>query len=282
MPSAYGRMYPMRKNVVITGAANGIGKALSELFLNENATVWGIDRDEKNLLEIQNKTKKYAQNFHPFICDISDLKALESTAKEIFAQSGGIDTWVNNAGISGLGDFMNSSMEEFQKVIQINLLALVQGTKLAISHMEPAGKGTVVNIASVAGHIAAPYLAAYSASKFAVVGFSAAVREELKLKVVPIKIVVVSPGFVNTKIIEKGSQFGFPDYLSFLLADANSVAREVFEGIRRGQENIFPSLHGKVLAKMGRYFPNVTIKGSRILLSKSFKDLVLFRKLPPP
>lgn len=271
----------MGLNIAITGAANGIGKALSEKFLNGGAKVWGLDKDVKALGELESKSRRFGHPLVPIACDLSNQSEFEKTAGDIFADSKGIDTWINNAGISGMGDFSTKSFSDFEQVMKINLNALVLGTRLALSHMEERGKGTIVNVASVAGHVPCPYLTAYSASKFAVVGFSQALREELKLRQVPVKIVLVSPGFVDTQMIAKGTDAGFPEYLGFLLSNVDSVASEIYSGIKKGSLDIFPGLNGKILASLGRYFPKMTVKGSRVLLSKSLKDLLLFRKSPP-
>jgi short-subunit dehydrogenase len=206
---------------------------------------------------------------------------MKSALAEITKKTPAIHFWINNAGVSGLGDFMEKPLEDFDHTLKINLSGVVIGTRLALEHMEKLGQGTIVNVASVAGHISAPYLTAYSASKHAVVGFTRALRQEMKLKDCPIKLLLVSPGFVDTQMIERGTQAGFPNWLSSLLSTPENVADEMLNGIVQNREEIFPTLNGKALLKMYRLFPNLTSHSSRLLLSKSLKDLVLLRKTPP-
>lgn len=269
------------KIVVITGAASGIGKSLTQTFLNRGATVWGLDKNSVGLSQLEKEGEKYSEPIRTLRVDVSSVEDMQTALKEISAKTPAIHFWVNNAGISGLGDFMERSLEEFDETVKINLNGVVIGTRLALEHMEKLGQGTIINVASVAGHISAPYLTAYSASKHAVVGFTRALRQELKLKDCPIHLLLVSPGFVDTQMIEKGTQFGFPNWLSSVLSTPDAVADEMLNGIVRNQEEIFPTFNGKALMKMYRIFPSLTAKSSRILLSKSVKDLVFLRKTPP-
>lgn len=266
---------------MITGAAGGIGTCLVKEFLDFGATVWGLDLDKEALEKLAENHKKYGKNFFPWCTDVSSEAKLREARDEILTKSKDIHIWINNAGVSGLGDFQSSTQESFERVIQINLNGVVLGTRLALERMEHAGFGTIVNIASVAGHIAAPYLSAYSASKHGVVGFTRALREELHLKQSPVKTLLASPGFVDTKIIEKGTDYGFPEWLNFLLATPLKTAREIIVALEKGKEEVIPSLNGKMIFTASRLLPNLTLQSSRVLLSKSLKDLVLLRKNPP-
>jgi uncharacterized protein len=269
------------KVVVITGAAGGIGRALAQRFLEHGATVWVLDRNQEGLAEIQKEGKKFSEPVMTLKVDVSNIEDMTSALGEISQKTPALHYWVNNAGISGLGGFMEKSLEEFEATIRVNLNGVVIGTRLALAHMERLGQGTIVNVASVAGHISAPYLSAYSASKHGVVGFTRALRQELKLKDCPIKLLLVSPGFVDTQMIERGTHEGFPEWLSPLLATPDDVSTEMLKGILKTQEEIYPTLNGKALLKMYRVFPTLTSRSSRLLLSKSLKDLVLLRKTPP-
>lgn len=269
------------KVVVITGAAGGIGRALTHAFLSSGASVWAIDQNIAGLKSLEKGGEKFSEPIQTLKVDVSNYDDVKTALQEITAKTPAIHFWVNNAGVSGLGDFMEKSFEEFEFTLKVNLNGVVIGTRLAIEHMEKLGRGTVVNVASVAGHISAPYLCAYSASKHGVVGFTRALRQELKLKDCPIKLLLVSPGFVDTEMIQKGTREGFPNWLSSVLSTPEDVAFEMLTGIVRGKEEIFPTWNGKALLKMNRLFPSMTAKSSRLLLAKSFKDLLLLRKTPP-
>lgn len=269
------------KVVVVTGAAGGIGSSLVKQFLDVGATVWGLDLNKEALDALADTHKKYGKNFFSKAVDVTSEAELRAAREEILQQSKDIHIWINNAGISGLGDFQSSTQSAFERVIQINLNAVVSGTRLALERMEHVGFGMIVNIASVAGHVAAPYLTAYCASKHAVVGFTRSLREELSLKQSPVKLFLVSPGFVDTKIIEKGKDYGYPEWLDFLLATPDKVASEIVKALAKGKLEIIPTINGKVIFGVSRFLPNFTANTSRILLSKSLTDLLLLRKNPP-
>ncbi len=269
------------KVVVITGAAGGIGACLVRQFLDQGATVWGLDLNKEELDKLSESHKKRGKQFFPLVTDVTNEIDLKSSREGILAQSKDIHIWVNNAGISGLGDFQSSTQSSFERVIQINFNALVSGTRLALERMEHVGFGTIVNIASVAGHVAAPYLSAYCASKHAVVGFTRSLTAELGLKQSPVKMLLVSPGFVDTNIIEKGKDYGYPEWLSFMLATPEKVAKEIIAAIEKGKQEVIPTINGKLIFGASRLLPNLTLHSSKILLSKSLTDLVMFRKNPP-
>jgi short-subunit dehydrogenase len=266
------------KVVIITGAAGGIGRALAGAMLEAGATVWGWDLSLEGLETLKRQGEKLGQEIRTRQVDVTDPKAMEAAAAEVFAREKRIDYWVNNAGIVGIGSFAQLPANEFDRVIQINFSALVTGTRLALGYMEDQGSGTIVNIASVAGHVPAPFLIAYTASKHAVVGFTRSLREELRLRDSNIRCTLVSPGFVDTALIARKSKaMGFPEWLSWALASPDAVAREIVIGLRKGHEEIFPALNGRVILRMYRLLPQFTVRRSRIFLADSFKDFLLNR-----
>ncbi len=260
-----------RRRVVITGAAGGIGRALGEKLLEAGAEVWAVDLDEIGLVAWEREARKLGQKVHPVVGDVSEETTLERALRE----ASPVDVWINNAGVSGLGEFKKLTGEQFDRVIEINLQAVVKGTRLALKDMESRGKGRIVNVASVAGHLAPPFMSAYVATKHAVVGFTRALREELRLSGSSVKLSLVSPGFVNTSILAKGQTLGFPKWLEWALVSPNTVAREILAALARGEAEVFPTWNGRLMLRMYRLFPRTTIRGSKVLLARSFKDWLL-------
>lgn len=260
------------KVVVVTGAAGGIGKNLVNQFAREGATVCGWDLSEAGLETLKTHGQKEGVEILTHKVDVTDENQLKAARDAVIAKHGGIDVWVNNAGISGAGDFENNSVADFSKVLAINLVAVMTGTHLALQVMETRGTGLVVNIASVAGLVPCPFLTAYSASKHGVVGFTRALRQELALKSSTIRLLLVCPGFVETEMLAKGTKYGFPEWLGWVPGSPADVAAAVVQGVRKEREEIFPTMNGKVLARLNRHFPGVFSSGQRLLLSKSLKD----------
>lgn len=259
------------KHVVITGAASGIGRSLAEHLLKAGAQVWAVDIDETALRAWSVEARKKGQKLHPVPGDVTQLATLESARRAATP----VDYWINNAGISGLGEFRRMSPAAFQKVIAINLDAVVNGSRIALEEMDAHGKGRIVNLASVAGHLPPPFMTAYAATKHAVVGFTRALREEMRLSGCAVKVSLVSPGFVNTAILAKGEALGFPKWLDWALVSPEKVAQEILTALARGEEEIFPTWNGRLMLRLYRHFPRTTVKGTKLLLARSFKDWLL-------
>lgn len=261
------------KRFVVTGAASGIGRAVAEALLKRGAIVAAWDRDETGLASLEKSAKSFGKECVPTVVDVTDGKAIRAARDA----AGPIEGWMNIAGIAKTGAFVAMGDREFDRVIQVNFASLVDGTRAALEVMEAQGAGTIVNVASVAGFLPAPFLAAYSASKHAVVGFTRAVTEELRLADSPVKLVLVAPGFVETAMISGASGLKFPDWLKWLPSRPELVAREILDGLEKKKDEIYPSRNGRWMMRMARAFPQKSIRGSRVLLSRSLKDWLLNR-----
>ena len=265
------------KTIVITGGAGGIGQSLAEKFLAEGASVFVWDLHEVGLEKLQRQAQGRGEDCHIRVVDVTSAKQMSAALESLLTVRRKVDVWVNNAGMAGLGSFGELSAERFEKVIQLNLGSVVHGSRLALSHMEEFGGGWIINMASVAGHLAAPFMTAYSATKHAVVGFTRALREELRLQNSGVRVMLVSPGFVDTSLISKGEKLGFPSWLEWALATPDHVTHEIMTGLRRQREEVFPTWNGKLMLQLFRFFPNVTLRSSKVLLTRSFKDYLLNR-----
>lgn len=266
------------KSVVVTGAGSGIGRVLALKLAALNADVWAADIATDSLASLAEEAEKLGHSLHVNVLDVVDADALARLRDAVLAERRSLDFWVNNAGIAGLGAFLDTTPADFFKVLDVNLKGLVNGTRVALEAMEKAGAGTIVNMASVAGHLPAPFMTAYNASKHGVVGFTRSLQSELKLKGSVVKIMMVSPGFVDTKIIARGEKLGFPESLSFLLATAESVADAVVKGMLSHRDEIYPTLNGKVMKGLYGWFPKTTVRSSRMLLAKNFRDILSNRQ----
>ena len=132
-------------------------------------------------------------------------------------------------------------------------------------------------MASIAGHVGGPYIAPYCATKHAVVGFTRALRAELALQTSCVQLVLVSPGFVDSQMISLGKKFGFPEWLKWMLSTPEKVSAEVLAGLERRKTEIYPTLNGRLMLRLQKTFPSAVTPSSRLLLTRSFKDLLLNR-----
>jgi len=270
------------KNIVITGSGDGIGKALAqELTRKYNANIHAIDIDQAKLTQLVVDEKKYGNQIYPYTADVSSFESMTKVTEEIILEAGHIDIWINNAGISRTASFLKTAPDLTQKVIQTNLNGVINGTYTALSHMQRQASGYIINIASIAGHVPAPYMVAYAAAKHGVVGFTRSLQCELNFDNSPIQLMLVSPGFVNTSLIQQKDQLTFPDWMSWTLSSPTAVAKSICNAIRKDQAEITPTINGKVMKKLYTHFPNQTLKGSKVFLTKKISDILFNRYIEP-
>ena len=119
------------KVAVVTGAGSGIGKALTQSLLQRGATVWGLDINSSALSSLEREAEKFSEPIQTLKVDVTNYDDMKSALKEMTLKTPAIHFWINNAGISGLGDFMEKSLDEFDQTLKVNLNGVVIGTRLA-------------------------------------------------------------------------------------------------------------------------------------------------------
>ncbi len=191
-------MRPTRKVIAITGASSGIGRATARLFAARGWNVGLIARDEAGLEAARREVVAAGGKGCVAVADVSDLHLLDAAASRVERVLGPIDVWVNDAGVSAYGAFLDVTPAEFQRVTDVTYGGVVNGTRVALARMKPRNRGTVVNLGSVIAFRAAPLQSPYSGAKFAVRGFSEAVRSELLGERSAVRVSMVHPPSVNT------------------------------------------------------------------------------------
>lgn len=186
------------KVVVITGAGSGIGRALAENFAKAGARLALADNHEGNLTDTANLLGS-AEILNETL-DVANREAVYAFADKVKAKFGGADIVINNAGVTFGNTVEDSSYEDFEWLMGINFWGVVYGTKAFLPLLKEADESAVVNISSVFGIIAFPGQAAYNASKFAVRGFTEALRHELNLEASSCLPISVHPGGIKTNI----------------------------------------------------------------------------------
>lgn len=178
--------------------------------------------------------------------DVSSADEVEKALLEATAQSGRLDYVFNNAAIAAVGEFRDGSIEDFRRVVDVNLFGVVHGSAAAYRIMLRQGFGHIINVSSVTGFMPAPILTAYSATKWAIIGFSLALREEAAG--LGVKVSVACPGLVNTDIAERNFYWNVrkEDYLAWLpwrkhMLTPETAAASILRGVARNQAVIvFP------------------------------------------
>lgn len=189
------------KIAVITGAGKGIGKATSELFVKEGATVIGVSRTEKDLKKIEKETEKFKGTFIPFKADITDEKQVKKIFSFVEKKFKKLDILVNNAGIAPFGSIFDMDPEKFLYCLKLNIWSAFLCTQQAVKIMAKTQKGKIINVGSVCSHWAGGGGAgAYIASKYGLKGFTEAVMREMQVKGLDISVGMVCPGIVDTTL----------------------------------------------------------------------------------
>ncbi len=219
--------------VVITGASSGIGRATAHAFAKSGATVVIAARNEVALHDVAQAIMGAGGRAQVVATDVADWQQVERLARETMNAFGRIDTWVNAAAGVVYATVEDTSIEEAERVLQVDLLGTIYGVKAALEQMKHQGRGTIINIGSVASIRALPYLSAYCAAKHGVKGFSESLRMELAREHPNIHVTLVLPSGVNTPFFNHArSKLGVkpmpipPAYSPELVADAIVSAAE--------------------------------------------------------
>ncbi|GAA4426508.1 SDR family NAD(P)-dependent oxidoreductase [Actinokineospora soli] len=228
------------KVAVVTGAASGIGAALVRRLLAEGARVAASD--------IAELPETGARNFR---VDVSDRDAVYAHAADVVAEFGRVDLVVNNAGVALKGTVQQMSDEDLHWVMDTNFWGVVHGTRAFLPHLIST-RGSVVNVSSAFGLIAVPTQSAYNAAKFAVRGFTEALRQEMRLAGTGVGVTCVHPGGVRTGIARHGRTSipdEKPDFARSLdkvaITKPDAAARIILEAARRDRARVLvgPDAH---------------------------------------
>ncbi len=184
--------------VVITGGSSGIGLSAAQLFARKGWQVGLIARGPKALQAAATQLTEAGGVVATAIADVADLAALRQAASSLAAELGPIDVWVNNAGVSVFSPFVDMSDDEFRRVTDVVYGGAVNGSRVALEHMRPRDAGTIVNVCSAIGLRGIAMQTAYSGAKYAMRGFSEALRAELVHARSRVWLGVVYPPSVNT------------------------------------------------------------------------------------
>jgi NAD(P)-dependent dehydrogenase (short-subunit alcohol dehydrogenase family) len=187
------------KTVLVTGAGSGIGRETALAFARRGADLVVCDVDEPAMTKTAEDVRALGRSASGHVVDVADAERMRAFAEAVHADVEALDVLVNNAGV-GLGaTFLETTLEDWSWIVGINLLGVVHGCHFFVPKMVARGRGGhVVNVASAAGYLASAGLSAYSTTKFAVVGLSEALREELAPH--GIGVTAVCPGIINTAI----------------------------------------------------------------------------------
>lgn len=230
---------------LVTGGGAGIGRATSQLLAAEGAVVVVADRDPEAAAE----TASALGGPHlARALDVVDRASFSALMDEVEEQLGPIDLLVNNAGIMPLSPLAQEDDAVTARILEVNLHAVIHGTREAVRRMVPRGRGHIVNISSTAGRAGLAGGATYSASKWGVIGFSEAVHSELAGT--GVELTVVLPAIVNTSLGE-----GVDSPLGMRRVEPDDVAGAIVAAVRRPRFEVYTPWEAGPLAHVGAVLP---------------------------
>jgi short-subunit dehydrogenase len=263
--------------MLITGASQGIGKSLAELAAARGVKVLAAARSVELLEELAKQVRLSGGVLETVQADITsplDRQRMVEAAQRHF---GGLDILVNNAGIGATGHFADVSGERMRKIMEVNFFGLTETTRVFLPVLKLGHNPAIVNISSIAGLRGIPARSEYSASKFAVQGFSEALRAELAKD--GVDVLVVCPGFTATNfsqnMIEQKALIQY-DHLRGMSSE--QVAQATLKAIAKGKNEIHLTLQGKLVALVSRFFPRIADRIAKKKVRALFQDEIAARK----
>jgi len=248
------------KVVIITGAASGIGRALSEALCREKAIVVAADVNQEGLEEVASINNKEGGRVIPKVIDVSNSEDVKEMIDETVSENERIDYIFNNAGLTISGETHDLTLEHWQKVIGVNLMGVIYGTTYAYSVMIKQQFGHIINIASLAGLIGYPMNTPYATTKYGVVGLSTSLREEGAD--LGVKVSVVCPGYIDTGIFDTAVMLNVDkkqiiDNLPFKLMEVKKAAELILKGVVRNKAIITFPFYAGLVWKIHRLHPGL-------------------------
>ena len=258
------------KVAAITGAASGMGRALALALARERCHLALSDCNVLGLAQTVSEVTRSAPDVvvTSAAVDVSQRAAVHAWAAQVAAEHGRVNLIFNNAGVALSSTIEGMSYDDLDWIIGINFWGVVHGTKAFLPYLKASGEGHVVNTSSVFGLFAQPGMGAYNASKYAVRGFTDALRQELDLMDCGVSATVVHPGGVRTCIartsrvspsvnglLVRDADQGRAEFEKFFITSAEQAAQAILAGVRANRRRVLIGPDARVADFMARLLP---------------------------
>lgn len=237
------------KSVVVTGASSGIGWGAAKVLTRAGFRVFGSVRRQADAERLK---KELGDKFVPLLFDVTDETGVKRAAEEVRAALGGetLAGLVNNAGVAVAGPLLHLAPEEYRQQFEVNIIGVIIATQafapfLGVDRDLKGPPGRIVNISSVGGRSATPFMSPYNASKFALEGLSESLRREMML--FGIDVIVIAPGAVATEIWRKAEEADYSRYANTPFAPMIERVRDYM--LTRGPKGLKPERLGRTILK---------------------------------
>ncbi|TGA98195.1 SDR family oxidoreductase [Sporolactobacillus shoreae] len=223
--------------IVITGASSGLGRETALLFSEKGALTILLARNREKLDGLKKEIEKSNGRSDCFCLDVGDTDQVASVFGKIIAKYQRIDVLINCAGFGKFEYVVSSKTDDIKNMFEVNVIGLIACTQAVLPQMISRGHGQIVNIASIAGKIATPKSAVYSASKNAVIGFSNGLRLEMEQN--GVFVTVINPGPIRTPFFKVADPDGvYTANIGRFMLDARYVAERILEAVIRKKREI--------------------------------------------
>ena len=262
--------------ILVTGASQGIGQALAMAAAVRGARVLAVARSQNLLHELSGQVRTRGFSFEVLVGDVTNPQDRQRMADETMKRLGGLDILVNNAGIGATGHFAEVSPDRLRKIMEVNFFGMTEMIRVFLPILKQGRRPAIVNISSIAGKRGIPARSEYSASKFAVQGFSEALRAELAKD--GIDVLVICPGLTQTNfsqnMLEQKAKMPM-DHMRGMTADG--VAEVIIRSIEKGRNEVCLTGQGKLIVFMSRFFPRWADRIAARRVRVLFKDEIAAR-----
>jgi NAD(P)-dependent dehydrogenase (short-subunit alcohol dehydrogenase family) len=248
---------------VVTGAGSGIGRALALRLAEMGSAVALADVDEAGMMETVSLLGERRAAVSTHVVDVADEEAMRNFADDVVARYGRVTLLINNAGVALYGNFEEIALEDFRWLMSINFWGMVYGVKYFLPVLRRQPRGHIANLSSVFGMVAPPGQCAYATSKFAVRGFTEALRHELAGSNVGVS--VVHPAGVKTSIARRArlaagvpetrKTEGIATFARLATSSPERAAERILRGVERRQQRILIGAAARVIDVMQRIRP---------------------------
>jgi len=220
------------RNCLITGAASGIGRSFALALAKEGMNLYITDINIEGLERVKTEIEKLGATVYSDKCDVSKFEDFKTLAENFYSKLGDVDLLINNAGIAIAGSIENLEIEDWKKVLDINLMSIIYSLKVFVPRMTEKGSGHIVNVSSGSGLFGSTEPLPYITSKFAVVGLSEAIFSRLKSSGINVSVIVptvIKTNIWNTSVIKTS-----PKLLEdFGKEKIDKIYEELIEGISK-------------------------------------------------
>jgi NAD(P)-dependent dehydrogenase (short-subunit alcohol dehydrogenase family) len=247
------------KTALVTGVASGIGRAMVLRLAQEGVRLYVVDIDADGLDQVVQQARQLGVEVIGRRCDVADPREVSAAVAEVLHRWGGVDILVNNAGITYYGRTEQMSAEHWDRVLRVNLLSHIQFTRELLPSLLERPEAHVLNVCSMFGLVGMPKLAAYSTSKFAMVGFSEVLRNEYGRG--GLGVTALCPGFVDTNLFTsaplgaKQKEHKIPPRI--FQTTPEKVAAAAVKAIRRNKRMVVMTPAAWLLVSAKRFVPGV-------------------------